>query len=299
MSDINQSAQIEPKITAADLKRGCPQALQDWGKHIAAHYEKARKYEEKADEHYRSMAHYLAQAQAACDDGGFAAFRKRFCPNLSKTRAYQLLEIANGKKTIEDIRAGTRERVAKHRAKRASDSVTVTEPHDHVAEPEEICGDSVTVTEYHQVVEPRDIPSDSVTVTECPDHVTDAEEIPEIEDQAEPGSLDQKEAPDPEKPRRAHTPRDQLLFDFSAHVLEVLRRVNKHKPERFAKTSIPVDDLARLGKFLTDLAQLKNSRAKPTLVAGAVGNATISPEQSAEDMKAQHKAFEEPDDMAA
>ena len=65
MSDINQSAQIEPKITAADLQRECPEDLQKWGKHIAVHYEKACKYEGKADEHYRSMAHYLPLAKAA------------------------------------------------------------------------------------------------------------------------------------------------------------------------------------------------------------------------------------------
>jgi hypothetical protein len=260
MSDINQSAQIEHKITAADLERECPEDLQKWGKHIAVHYEKAGKYQGKADEHYRSMAYYLAQAKAACDDGGFAAFHERFCPDLRKTRAYQLLEIANGKKTIEDIRASTRERVAKHRAKKASDSVTVTESHHDVAEPQEIL---------------------------------------EIEDRIEVGSRAQEQVPEPEKPRRAHTPNDQPLFDFSAHVLEVLRRVDKHKPERFAKTSIPVDDLARLGRFFSDLAQLKKPPAKPTLVAGAVGNATVPPEQSAEAMKARHKAFEEPDDMAA
>jgi hypothetical protein len=262
MAEINHSAQIEPKITAADLEREYPEVLQGLADHVAAHLEKARKYADKAEQHNIAAGKYLAQAQAVCDDGGFKAFREKFFPNLGQSRAYELLSIAANKKSVEDIRASNRERQARHRAKRASDSVTVTESPDH-----------------HHIAEPQ--------------------EISEVEDQVEAGTAAQEQPPEPEKPRRTHTPNDQPLFDFSAHVLEVLRRVDKHKPERFAKTSIPADDLGRLGKFLTDLAQLKKSRAKPTLVAGAAGNATISPEQSAEAMKAQHMAFEEPDDMAA
>jgi hypothetical protein len=202
MSDINHSAQIEPKITAADLERECPEVLQGFASRITAHLEKARKYEDKADQHYTSAGRYLAQAEAACDGGGFNAFREKFFPELAKTRVYELLSIATNKKTVEEIRAGNRERQARHRAKRAYDSVTVTESPDHVAEPQEIPGDSVTVTESHH-------------------HVSEPEEILGIEDQVEAGSRAEEQAPEPEKPRRAHTPDDQAVFGFTSVVAEL------------------------------------------------------------------------------
>jgi hypothetical protein len=41
-----------------------------------------------------------------------------------------------------------------------------------------------------------------------------------------------------------------------------LRRISNNPPKRFAKTSVGADDLAKLGKFFADLAQLK-PRAAP------------------------------------
>jgi hypothetical protein len=68
-------------------------------------------------------------------------------------------------------------------------------------------------------------------------------------------------------------------------VKELIRRTAKKKPERFAATSVPADDLVRLGQFFTELAKL---RKPPT--AAADGTGTISPEQSAEDMKTRFAA---------
>jgi len=271
MPEINHSAQIEPKITAADVERECPEVLQGFAGHVTAHLEKARKYADKVEQHHIAAGKYLAQAQAACDDGGFAAFRERFFPKLGQSRVYELLSIATNRKSVEEVRASTRERVARHRAKSASNSLIIPESPDRAAA-------SVTVTESHQ-------------------HPAEPEESLEIEDQVEAGSAAEELAPEPETPRRAHTPNDQI--GFSAVVAELRRRIGKFKPEHFAKTSIPADDLAKLGRFFTDLAQLKKSPAKLTLIAGGVGNAMISAEQSAEAMKAQHKALEEADDMAA
>jgi hypothetical protein len=39
-------------------------------------------------------------------------------------------------------------------------------------------------------------------------------------------------------------------------VLDLLRRIAKHRPDRFAATAVSADDLAKLGKFLTGLAEL-------------------------------------------
>ena len=54
----------------------------------------------------------------------------------------------------------------------------------------------------------------------------------------------------------AVTPRDDALFAFTDRVLDLIRRVGNHKTERFAKVVVKTDDLAKLGKFLTDLAAL-------------------------------------------
>jgi ParB-like chromosome segregation protein Spo0J len=61
------------------------------------------------------------------------------------------------------------------------------------------------------------------------------------------------------KPRSAVAPRDEALFGFSACVLDLKRRIGAHNPARFAKTTVAADDLGKLGKFLTDLAQAKEA----------------------------------------
>jgi ParB-like chromosome segregation protein Spo0J len=57
-------------------------------------------------------------------------------------------------------------------------------------------------------------------------------------------------------------PKDIALFAFNERVLDLLQRISKNRPDRFAKTSVEADDLAKLGKFFADLAQLK-ARAAP------------------------------------
>jgi hypothetical protein len=102
----------------------CPLIIRDLGERAKAHLDKADKYEEKAEQHKKSLALVLAQAKELCDEDGFDAFRAKFCPAVGRTRAYELLAIATNKKSIEEIRAANRERVARHRAK---SSVTVTD----------------------------------------------------------------------------------------------------------------------------------------------------------------------------
>ena len=115
-----------PKITAAQSETNCPTELQNLGARITVHLDKARKCEEKAEQHYRAMSQHLAQAKEVCDTAGFNAFRKKFCPDLGKSRAYELLAIATNKKSVQQIKAETRERVARCRANKAR-SVTVAE----------------------------------------------------------------------------------------------------------------------------------------------------------------------------
>ena len=129
-ADTNPGTTIlEIKFTAVQIEENCPTMLQDLGKRIAVHFEKARKCEDKADQHYMTIAQLLATTQGACEEEGFLALREKFFPHLGKSRVYELLRIGTNKNSVEEIRADTRSRVAKHRANKAAaqNSVTVTE----------------------------------------------------------------------------------------------------------------------------------------------------------------------------
>jgi hypothetical protein len=78
--------------------------LQELGKQITAHLEKADKYDEKADQHRTAAAQLFAQAKELCDEGGFTAFHEKFFPHLGRSRVYDLLAIGTGKKSIEDAK---------------------------------------------------------------------------------------------------------------------------------------------------------------------------------------------------
>ena len=56
---------------------------------------------------------------------------------------------------------------------------------------------------------------------------------------------------------------DTGLLNFTARVLELLRLTDKRAAERFAKTAVKAVDLARLGRFLTDLADLIEKTKAP------------------------------------
>ena len=257
MSISNSVTSTEQKLTAAQVEEDCPASLQDLAERISVHLDKAHKYEEKAEQHYTAVAQYLAKAKEACDDDGFGAFREKFFPDLGRARVYELLAIATSKKSVEQVRANTRARTARSRAnKKAQASATVADKSDPAREPSE------------RQEDPKD-----VALADAPSTVPDQKAVAA-------------------KPRSAVTPEDEALLDFSEGVLNLLRRASGQKVERFAKTVVKADHLAKLGKFLTDLADLKKRSA-------VRGNDTESPEQSAEDMKAKHAAREESGDQAA
>ena len=58
------------------------------------------------------------------------------------------------------------------------------------------------------------------------------------------------------KSAKAVTPEDTALFAFTERVLDLIRRVGNHAPDRFVRTAVKAHDLAELGKFFTDLAEL-------------------------------------------
>ena len=143
MLDISQSPPKSSaiKVTAEQIEKGCPTAIevQALGFRIAAHLKTMRGYEakarekagvelRKADDNWTTVTQLLAEAKEKCSTGGFKAFKEKFCPNLSRSRIYELLQIGSGKKTLEESRAANRERIAKHRRdKRVSVTDDVTD----------------------------------------------------------------------------------------------------------------------------------------------------------------------------
>lgn len=75
---------------------------------INAHLGKANKYADKAEEHFKSMGIHLIEAKQRIAsgeyEGGFVAFLAAECKGLSKSRAYELIAIGNGTKTVADGR---------------------------------------------------------------------------------------------------------------------------------------------------------------------------------------------------
>src|SRR5438309_4374312 len=123
---------IPPLVTAAQIeKEGCPPEVQTLGRRIAAHLQKVRDYEakahekagvelRKADDNWTTVTQLLAEAKAKCSTDGFKVFKEKYCPDLSRSRIYELLQIGSGKKTIEESRAAKRKSVAKSRGKKVS-----------------------------------------------------------------------------------------------------------------------------------------------------------------------------------
>jgi hypothetical protein len=243
----------EPKVTAAQIEKGCPARLQLIGEEITKRFNEAQEQAKLLDDQVIELNKLIAEAKELCDSGGFAAFWEKFFPNLRKSRVYELLAIANNKKSVEETRASTRERVAKHRANQAaaSFSVTVTEKLEQETLGAATEGDGLETT-----------------------------------------TIVLEQTPQPAQ-RRSVAPGDEALIDFSLRVGDLIRRTRNKEAERFANTSVTAEDLAKLGKFLTYLAALKNSEAvKPTPVMVLPGNSSVSSDRSAEDMEANRSSLD-------
>ena len=139
----SKKASAEAKRADAEAKRATAKAeLEGLGKAIAARVKIMRDYdaaaEEKAGHELRKAQDerdtiynvLLVQARAKCKEAGesFEKFRKQYCPDLSRSRLYAVLAIADGRKTVEQDRAEKRESVAKSRAKVSSTSAVGDAP---------------------------------------------------------------------------------------------------------------------------------------------------------------------------
>ena len=137
-----KTAKAEAKKAEAKAKRTAKAELEEIGKQIAARVTIMRDYdaaaEEKAGHDLRKAQDerdtinnvLLVQARAKCKEAGesFEKFRKQYCPDLSRSRLYTVLAIADGRKTVEQDRAEKRESVAKSRAKVSSTSAVGDTP---------------------------------------------------------------------------------------------------------------------------------------------------------------------------
>jgi hypothetical protein len=103
----------------------------------------------------------------------------------------------------------------------------------------------------------------------------------------------------PAKSRNAAPLSNKTLYGFDVTVRQLIGMIGQRETVRFTRTSVLADELARAGKFLTDLAILKKSMAKPTATVVFCGNTMVSPEQSAEERKARYAALEEQLDLTA
>ena len=137
---LGNKPKAEAKKADAEAKRATAKAeLEEIGKQIAARVKIMRDYDAAAEEKAghelrkaqdeRDTIHnvLLVQARAKCKEAGesFEKFRKQYCPDLSRSRLYAVLAIADGRKTVEQDRAEKRESVAKSRAKVSSTLVCV------------------------------------------------------------------------------------------------------------------------------------------------------------------------------
>jgi hypothetical protein len=126
-TNIDIASTAENKITAARIETDCPTELANQGALIAKCLREADDCDACAEECRIAAGKLIAEAYEACDSDGFDAFRKRFFPQVGRSRAYELMAVATGKKSANEIQKSNRERVARYRAKKAAESVTVTD----------------------------------------------------------------------------------------------------------------------------------------------------------------------------
>ena len=95
--------------------------LQTLGKNIVAQIEAGDKAKARAQDHYKAAGLQLIKAKQRVGRN-FRAFLKEHCNRLGKSRAYELIKIAEGETTTKEVRAKTNERTKRHRAKKATEA---------------------------------------------------------------------------------------------------------------------------------------------------------------------------------
>ena len=62
------------------------------------------------------------------------------------------------------------------------------------------------------------------------------------------------------------TAKDAALREFDGHVLQLAQIINRAEPERFARTSVDVDKLLQLSRFLAVIIAASEHSSKITYV---------------------------------
>jgi hypothetical protein len=89
--------------------------LETLGRDIVARIEAGDKSTDRADQLYKSAGLQLIEARSGVPD--FSAFLRDHCNGLSRSRAYELIAIADGK--AEEVRSKNRSRDRRRRKKAA------------------------------------------------------------------------------------------------------------------------------------------------------------------------------------
>jgi hypothetical protein len=182
---------------------------------IRGHIERGVKAAEKSDEHFKAAGLLIKQLKEQRPHDWKAVVQVQ-C-GLARSRAYELLRITDGRSSVEETRAHTAARVQRHATKNRPLANGLVDRRRHEGEA------AVFATE----------PETDATIS--------AEKRKE-----EYAETEHKEAV---------TAKDIGLHEFDGHVLRLLQKTAKAKPERFAKTGVPGSDLSKLSRFLADLAE--------------------------------------------
>jgi hypothetical protein len=185
--------------------------------------------------------------------------------------------IAAGKKSLAQHRAEESERKRRTRARQRAATESGTVPENRLVQQD-----------------------DPIEAGQAETDAAEPEQTPELGEQrdAEPTGNSTKKKP--ESRRSGVAREDTALIYFNERVLDLIQKTKSQKIERFVKTAIPADDLGRLGKFISSLANLVRSRGAISKETMRVeGNGVVPAEQSAEEMKAKLEALEAVNDVTA
>ena len=98
--------------------------LETLGSHALGHYKAAEKHKEKSEQQYISAGIYLKEAkQRTLKTRGmtFEMFLHDHC-QIGRSRAYEIIAIADGRKTVEETQKATTARSQKKRSKKKEET---------------------------------------------------------------------------------------------------------------------------------------------------------------------------------
>jgi hypothetical protein len=116
VDEARKSDQLDSKITSENIVSANANKDQCW-KAVRAHIAKGDQLKDKAEQHYIAAGQYLAALKAE-HTGTWAEWEVliKEKAGIGKSRASELMQIADGRKTAEDVRADSAERKARERS---------------------------------------------------------------------------------------------------------------------------------------------------------------------------------------